>query len=219
MPETISEVMTANPRTLNTTATAKDAAELMREGDIGDVLVVGRNGSIQGIVTDRDIAVRVVAAGADASAIKLEEICTKDVTTLSADGTVDQAISLMQRKAIRRLPIVDHGRLVGVVSLGDLAQQTSPQSTLARISAAPPDEAEDNGAADGRAALRLGQVLPAAAAGAGLAITIDRLAGRSRRGPRYAAAKSLRKAGKKLTEAAENASRGRRRTKAGANRG
>jgi len=131
--------MTPNPTALPDTSTVGEAARCMCEADIGDVIVTNQEGRICGIVTDRDIVVRVVAQGLDCSATKLGEICSKELTTLSPDDSIDDAVYLMREKAVRRLPVVEQGCPVGIVSIGDLALTKDPSSALADISAAPPN--------------------------------------------------------------------------------
>jgi CBS domain-containing protein len=135
MPQRVRELMTPNPVILDARATAMAAARQMAEHDVGDVLVQ-RGGALCGIVTDRDIVVRCLAAGNDPSQ-PLEELCTADVATLDADSTVGDAIELMESRAVRRIPIVDAGTPIGIVSLGDLARARDPESALGRISSAP----------------------------------------------------------------------------------
>jgi CBS domain-containing protein len=135
----IRQVMTANPTTCPATATVIEAAQVMRERDIGDVIVLDQNDEICGIVTDRDIVVRALADERDPSNTKLGDICSRDVTTLSPEDEVGDAVKLMTQNAIRRLPIVDRGKPVGIVSLGDLAVSHDSESGLADISAAPPN--------------------------------------------------------------------------------
>ena len=133
----VREVMTPNPVTLDDTAPVMKAAEAMRENDIGDV-VVKHDGKLCGIVTDRDIVVRVLAAGKDPRATKLEAVCSHEMLTLSPDQDTSDAIRLMRERAIRRLPVVEGGHLLGIVSLGDLATVFDPHSTLSDICAASP---------------------------------------------------------------------------------
>ena len=133
----VREVMTPNPVTLDDTAPVMKAAEAMRENDIGDV-VVKHDGRLCGIVTDRDIVVRVLATGKDPRATKLEAVCSHEMLTLSPDQDTTDAIRLMRERAIRRLPVVEDGHLLGIVSLGDLANVLDPHSTLSDISAASP---------------------------------------------------------------------------------
>jgi CBS domain-containing protein len=111
----------------------------MRDNDIGDVLVV-RNGKLHGIVTDRDLVVRVVAAGLDPERTNLDDICSAQVVVLAPDDSVNDAIHLMREHALRRLPVVgDDGKPLGIVSMGDLAVLRDPESALADVSAAPPN--------------------------------------------------------------------------------
>ncbi len=130
--------MTTNTRTVNVDDTVQDAATVMRDNDIGDVVVV-EDGQVSGILTDRDIAVRAVAEGRDASSTEVREICTTGIEAIEPDASVDDALRTMREHDIRRLPVVKNGRPVGIVSLGDLAVEREPDSTLADISAAAPD--------------------------------------------------------------------------------
>jgi CBS domain-containing protein len=139
MAERIRDVMTTNPETLPESTTVREAAEAMRANDIGDVVVVDDNGQLSGILTDRDIVVRVVAEGRDPGATRIGDIASRDLTAVSPDDPVDRAVQLMRDKAIRRLPAVDKGKPVGIVSIGDLALDRDPGSALADISAAPPN--------------------------------------------------------------------------------
>jgi len=91
----------------------------MRDNNIGPVLVVDGN-EICGILTDRDITVEAVAAGKDPSTTKVIDLCTANVQTVTPDTTIDEAVTLMQDNSIRRLPVVENGTPVGIVSLGDL---------------------------------------------------------------------------------------------------
>jgi CBS domain-containing protein len=130
------DVMTPDPVILEASATVADAARRMRERDVGDVLVQ-HDGELCGIVTDRDLVVRCIAEAQDPRTQTLEHLCSQDLATLAADASVDDAVELMRTRAIRRLPIVDAGTPLGIVSLGDLAKARDPQSALGQISAAP----------------------------------------------------------------------------------
>jgi CBS domain-containing protein len=139
MAQTVEQIMTTNPRTVNVDDTIRDAAVVMRDNDIGDVIVV-EDGQVTGIVTDRDIVVRGVAEGRDADSTPVSEVCTTGVEAIEPDASVDDAVRKMREADIRRLPVVKDGRPVGVVSLGDLAVEREPDSALADISAAAPDQ-------------------------------------------------------------------------------
>ena len=133
----ISDVMTRDPATLDVMSTAADAALMMRERGIGDVLVTDGD-QLRGIVTDRDIVVRAVAENRNPVGVTVGEICSDDVTTLTPNDSVSDAVKLMSARALRRLPVVEDGRPVGIVSLGDLAVEQDRESALGQISAAPP---------------------------------------------------------------------------------
>ena len=136
MAQSIREIMTADPRNLDTGATVQDAAREMRDGDVGDVLLV-ENGRLAGLVTDRDIVVRAVAEGRDPARTRVGEIATRDVIALTPDQTVDDAIRIVREQNVRRIPVVQDGRPVGIVSIGDLAIERDPDSALADISSEP----------------------------------------------------------------------------------
>jgi CBS domain-containing protein len=139
MARTVEEIMTTNPRTVNVDDTVLQAAQVMRDNDIGDAIVV-EDGQVTGIVTDRDIAVRAVADGRDPESTPVREVATTGTQAIEPDASVDDALRMMREHDIRRLPVVKNGRPVGIVSLGDLAVEREPDSTLADISAAAPDQ-------------------------------------------------------------------------------
>lgn len=119
-------------------ATVEEAARLMRDEGIGDVMVMDGD-HFRGIVTDRDIVVRAVAEGESPRECQLVDIVSGDVATVTPDDEVDQAVRLMRERAVRRLPVLDAGRPVGMVAIGDLAIERDSDSALADISAAPPN--------------------------------------------------------------------------------
>jgi CBS domain-containing protein len=139
MARTVEEIMTRDPRTVNADDPVIDAARTMRDGDIGDAVVMD-GGQVTGIVTDRDIVVRGVAEGIDAESATVSDVCTTGIETIDPEASVDDALARMRDKDIRRLPVAKNGRPVGIVSLGDLAVEREPDSTLADISAASPDQ-------------------------------------------------------------------------------
>ena len=136
----IREVMTAAPITVGTDATLREAAQVMAENDIGDVFVVEPvSEGLVGILTDRDIAIRAIATGLDPSTTKVGDVSTDGVGALGPNDTVQDALRLMREKAVRRLPVVESGKAIGVVTLGDLSVEADPTSVLADLSTAPPD--------------------------------------------------------------------------------
>lgn len=138
MAQHVREIMTTDPITCPADTPVADAARAMREQGIGDVIVLD-DGHVAGILTDRDIAVRVVAEGSDPTTVAVGEVCSRDLVALAPDDPVDHAVEAMRDRAIRRLPVVDDDRPVGVVSIGDLARERDDQSALADISSAPPN--------------------------------------------------------------------------------
>jgi CBS domain-containing protein len=139
MASTVNEVMTSDPRTVEVGDNLVEAARVLAEADIGAVIVV-EDGRVSGILTDRDIVVRAIAHGRDAGSTTVGEVCSSDVATLTPDQSVEDAVRSMRENDVRRLPVVQDGRPVGIVSLGDLALQLDPDSALADISAAPPND-------------------------------------------------------------------------------
>jgi CBS domain-containing protein len=137
--QTVRDVMTLKVTTLPISASLRDAARAMRDANIGDVLVV-KNGNLCGIVTDRDMVVRAIAEGREPASTTLADICSGELTTVSPTDSIDHAVQLMRQKALRRLPVVEKGHPIGIVSIGDLAQNRDPHSALGEISAAPPNQ-------------------------------------------------------------------------------
>lgn len=137
MNSTIEQVMTTDVVSCSKTATVAEAARLMRDRNIGDVLVTDNGGKLAGIVTDRDMVVRCLADGADPN-VTIGEVCTTDLRTLTRDASIDEAVRMMSEQSMRRVPVVDKGKPVGIVSLGDLAIERDPHSALGEISAAAP---------------------------------------------------------------------------------
>jgi CBS domain-containing protein len=138
MSKKVKEVMSSSPIGLDESATLFEAARAMRDGDFGSIVVM-KNGAVCGVVTDRDIVVRAVAEGKDPKSIKLGDICSGHVVSVTPDQSVDEAAEVMRDKAVRRVPVIDKGRLVGIVSLGDLAKEKDEGKALAEISSAPPN--------------------------------------------------------------------------------
>jgi len=138
MNQIVRDVMRTPAKTLNSTDTVIQAANLMRDNDIGDVIVLDNN-HLAGILTDRDIVVRALAEGRDATRTTVGEICSRVLTTIAPEDSVGQAVRLMRDKALRRLPVEHEGRVLGIVTLGDIAVARDHKSALAEISAAPPN--------------------------------------------------------------------------------
>jgi CBS domain-containing protein len=134
----LQDVMSTDLISLETTTPAVEAARLMRDESVGNVLVT-RNGDLCGIVTDRDLVVRCMAESQDAAKLELGELCSKELVTLARDSSISDAVQLMIERAVRRVPVVDGKTPVGIVSLGDLALSQDRESALGAISAAKPN--------------------------------------------------------------------------------
>ena len=136
----VRDIMTAAPETVTLDTPLTGAARLMAHRDIGDVIVIEPGTQrVAGIVTDRDIAIRAIAEGRNPDSTTVEEIFSRDLVAASPDDSVGRVIELMEDLKVRRLPVVEADRAVGIVSLGDLAVETNVGSALAEISSAAPD--------------------------------------------------------------------------------
>ncbi|MBC3983368.1 CBS domain-containing protein [Streptomyces sp. AC536] len=139
MARNVRQVMTPQVTAVSPDASLVEAAQLMRARGVGDVLVA-EHGRVLGVLTDRDITVRAVADGADPLTVSCRAICTPEPVTVTPDTTVAEAVYLMRRYAVRRLPVVEDGQPLGMVSMGDLAEQDDPGSALADVSRAAPTD-------------------------------------------------------------------------------
>jgi CBS domain-containing protein len=117
----VRHAMSSDLKTAKPDMTAADAAGLMRSFDMGVVPVVEDDGTLVGLVTDRDLVVRVVADREDPNDIRLRDIATRSVVTVTPDMNISDARDLMAEHQIRRLPVMKGERIVGILSLGDVA--------------------------------------------------------------------------------------------------
>lgn len=138
MTTTMRDIMSPAPVCLAATESVSAAAKAMKEHGIGTVLVLA-DGRLAGIVTDRDIAVRVLAENHDPRAMRVGAICSTELAVLGPDDDVELAARLVRERAIRRIPVAQDGTPVGVVSIGDLALEKDQHSALSAISAASPN--------------------------------------------------------------------------------
>jgi CBS domain-containing protein len=120
MAKSVRDVMTPGVRTVSPAQSLADAAEVMKGEDVGSVPVV-EEGRLTGIVTDRDIVTRAVAERRDPQTVKVEEIASHEVVTVEPEQDLDEALALMARYQVRRLPVVEQGRLVGMLAQADVA--------------------------------------------------------------------------------------------------
>lgn len=135
MAQKVREVMTSRTIALAPGTSLVDAARRMRDEDVGDVLVADGD-RLQGIVTDRDMIVRALAEGREGATTTIGDVCSGDLTVVGPDDDADEAVQHMRSRAVRRVPVVDDGQVVGVVSIGDMAIERDATSALADISVA-----------------------------------------------------------------------------------
>lgn len=122
MGRTIRDLMTENPRTVSSRDHVVDAARLMRDEDAGAIPIVDDD-RLVGMLTDRDITVRLVADGRDPSSTAVGDIASQNVVTIDPQQELDEALRLMAKHQVRRLPVVEEdGRLVGIVAQADVAR-------------------------------------------------------------------------------------------------
>jgi CBS domain-containing protein len=126
----IADVMTQRPRAVTAQMTVREAARLMDEEDVGSLPVVDEGDRLIGIVTDRDVAVRVVGRGLDSDTTVIGDVASRDVVALTPDDDLDDALRLMAREQVRRVPIVvRENQLVGMLAQADVAHVGKEKTT------------------------------------------------------------------------------------------
>ncbi len=129
MTNTIRDLMTSNPTTVEPDKTVVDAAKLMSTEDAGLIPIV-EGQKLVGTITDRDIAIRVVAEGKDPQSTKVSDVMTSRIVTIDPDQDLDEALRLMAEHQVRRLPVVEEdGKVVGIVAQADVAKHSSDEQT------------------------------------------------------------------------------------------
>ena len=116
------DIMTPGAECVGENETLEDAARKMRDLDVGSLPICGEDNRLKGVVTDRDIVVKCLAAGQDPRSVKAGELATGKPVTIGADDDVEEAISTMTEHQVRRLPVIDGHDLVGMVSQADVAR-------------------------------------------------------------------------------------------------
>jgi CBS domain-containing protein len=129
MSKTARDLMTPDPEFVETGTTVLDAAKRLADGDFGSMPICGTDGRLKGVITDRDIVVKVVAKGGDPATTPVEELATGDqsTVTIGADDSIDTALQTMAEHDVRRLPVIDGDKLVGIVAQADLAREADPE--------------------------------------------------------------------------------------------
>ena len=128
MGKSVRDAMTENPRSIGASTSVVEAARLMREQDIGS-LPITDDEKLVGMITDRDITTRVVAEAADPTSTSVEDVYSRDLVSVEPDEDLDEALQLMARHQVRRLPVVENDRLVGIVAQADIALRENETKT------------------------------------------------------------------------------------------
>ena len=129
MAQTIRDVMTSNPCSIDADKSVAYAAKMMREEDVGLAPVVDAE-RLVGMLTDRDITIRVVAEGKDPERVKVRDVASSQLVTVSPQQDLDEALRMMAKHQVRRLPVVEEdGKLVGVVAQADVAREGDDATT------------------------------------------------------------------------------------------
>jgi CBS domain-containing protein len=124
---TAREIMTGGVECASVNDSLTDAAKKMRDLDVGALPICGDDNRLQGMVTDRDIVVKCIAEGGDPSSTKVSDLAEGKPVTIGADDPIDEALRTMIEHGVRRLPVIDGDRLVGMVSQADVARETTPE--------------------------------------------------------------------------------------------
>ena len=128
----VHDIMTRNPLTCTPDTTAAEAAHLMWEADCG-ILPVINDGGIDGVVTDRDLYVALATRNEPASNLRVGAVTTKSIVTCAPDNDVHQALALMKQERVRRIPVVEGGALVGIVSINDVVRSAGGEVTSDQV--------------------------------------------------------------------------------------
>ena len=123
----VREFMTTDARCIRETESLAEAARIMRDMDCGSLPICGDDGKLHGMITDRDIVLKCVAAGRDPSQMLARDLASGRPYWVDADANVDAAIDMMEKHQVRRLPVISDHRLVGIISQGDIARNYSEQ--------------------------------------------------------------------------------------------
>ncbi|MEM1619806.1 MAG: CBS domain-containing protein [Fervidicoccaceae archaeon] len=132
---TVRDIMTVDVKTASPDARVSDVVRIMIENEIGSVVIVGDKREVLGIITERDLIRRVLARGLDPKAVKAEEIMSRPVITIEPDASVEEAANLMKEKGVGHLPVVESGRLVGIIAEGDILMLAPQFLEIVRIRA------------------------------------------------------------------------------------
>ncbi len=142
MAKTAREIMTQSAECIGENDSILDAAKMMAKNDIGAMPICGEDNRLKGMLTDRDIVVKVIAEGRDPSQVRAGELGQGKPVTIGADDSIGLAINTMADHQVRRLPVIDGHDLIGIVSIGDIAKHAEDEDVgalLQLISSGPPN--------------------------------------------------------------------------------
>ena len=142
MAKTAREIMTQSAECIGENDSILDAAKMMSKNDIGAMPICGEDNRLKGMLTDRDIVVKVISEGRDPSQVRAGELGEGKPVTIGADDSIGLAIKTMADHGVRRLPVIDGHDLIGIVSIGDIAKNAEDDDVgtlLELISSAPPN--------------------------------------------------------------------------------
>ncbi|MGW5051637.1 CBS domain-containing protein [Actinokineospora sp. NPDC004072] len=129
---TARELMTPDPVCVETSSTVREAAAKMASSAVGALPICGQDGKLKGMITDRDIVVKVLAEGKDPMAVHVGELAQGEAVTIGADDEAEEILRTMARHEVRRLPVIDGHKLVGVVAQADVARAL-PHETVGAL--------------------------------------------------------------------------------------
>jgi CBS domain-containing protein len=141
MAKSVRDTMTESPRSIAASASVVEAARMMRKEHIG-ALPITDNEQLVGMITDRDIATRVVAEAADPKTTSVGDVSSRDLISVEPDKDLEEALQLMARHQVRRLPVVENGRLVGIVAQADIALKENEKTGALVEAISEPSEGE-----------------------------------------------------------------------------
>jgi CBS domain-containing protein len=141
MAKSVRDTMTESPRSIAASASVVEAARMMRKEHIG-ALPITDNEQLVGMITDRDIATRVVAEAADPKTTSVGDVSSRDLISVEPDKDLEEALQLMARHQVRRLPVVEDGRLVGIVAQADIALKENEKTGALVEAISEPSEGE-----------------------------------------------------------------------------
>lgn len=132
---TARDIMTPNPQTITASTTLADAARLMRDLDVGSLPICVEDDKLTGMITDRDIVVRCIAEDGDPRKVTAGWLSEGDPITVAVDDPMDDILNTMAEYQVRRLPVLEDGRLVGIISEADIAQDGNTEEVADTVQA------------------------------------------------------------------------------------